>query len=462
MTTELVTSGTTTVSAPTNITYIVVGPGTLNVAGGGTIAGATAVGPGSSIVVEAGGTANDTAIVGGVQFSYGTSNGAVISNGGVQHVYGGTASNVLVSAGSYQDVMNATVNGTTLAGYRQVHAGGVTYATVIVSGGNDFVAAGGTTYGTVISSGGLQYVDANGTSNGTEINNAGYQYVLGTANDTVVFGGGVQQVAGTTNNSTVTSGGIQHIVLSGTAISTTVQAGGFQQVNSGNVQSSQVNGNLQVLATGSSTDTVVFAGGNEYIGAGATADGTIVNAGGLQYVDVGGSATATIVNGGFVFVAGTASGALVNSGEFDVAGSASDTHLAGGIGYVYAGGVQNGVDFSGAASKLYLESASGLTGTISNFEVGDIIDFRNLLVSSYTFDGANLTLNTESGSFSYLFSGVQANTDINVASDGQGGTEISLALLNQFSSTLVPDAGEGSINPQGPGSESAQLVHAQT
>ena len=62
---------------------------------------------------------------------------------------------------------------------------------------------------------------------------------------------------------------------------------------------------------------VVLAGGNEYIGAGATASGTIVNAGGLQYIDVGGSATATSVNGGYVFVAGTASGAVVTSGEFD-------------------------------------------------------------------------------------------------------------------------------------------------
>lgn len=462
MTTEFVTNGTTTVSSPTNVTYIVVGPGTLNVAGGGAISGATAVGPGSSIVVEAGGTATDTAIVGGVQFSYGTSNNVVISNGGIQHVYGGTASNVLVSAGSYQDVMNATVNGSTLAGSRQVHIGGVTYSTVIVSGGNEFVANGGTTYSTIISSGGLQYIDANGTSNGTQINNGGYQYVLGTGNDTVVFSGGVQQVAGTTSNTIVNSGGIQHVVLSGTAISTTVQAGGFQQVNSGDVQNSQVNGSLQVLATGSSTDTVVFAGGNEYVGAGGTANGTTVNAGGLQYIDVGGSATATNVNGGFVFVAGTASGAIVNSGEFDVAGSASDTHLAGGTGYIYAGGVQIGVDFAGAASKLYLESASGLTGTVSNFEVGDIIDFRNLLVSSYSFDGANLTLNTESGSFSYLFSGVQANTEINVASDGQGGTEISLALLNQFSSNLVPDAGEGGITPQGSDGENTQLVHAQT
>lgn len=286
--------------------------------------------------------------------------------------------------------------------------------------------------------------------------------MLGTGNDTVVFGGGVQEVAGTTNNTTVNSGGIQHIVLDGTAITTTVLAGGFQQVNSGSVQGSQVSGSLQVLGTGTSNDTVILAGGNEYIGSGASATGTTVNASGLQYVDVGGSAASTTVNGGFAFVAGTASGATVNSGEFDVAGSASNTHLAGGTEHVYAGGVQNGADFAGSASTLYLDDASGLTGTISNFEVGDVIDFRSLAVSSYEFDGATLTLITGNGSLAYQFAGVEAGTALNVASDGHGGTSVSLSLLSQFSASLVPDAGEGAITQQGSDPEGASLVHAQS
>jgi autotransporter passenger strand-loop-strand repeat protein len=461
MTTQVVFGGPTTVSTPTTTTYIVLS-GTLNVASGGAVSGATAVGPGSVIMIEAGGTANNSTVVGGVQFNYGTANGVVISNGGTQHVYGGTASNVVVSAGSYQDVMNATVSGTTLAGSQQVHVGGVTYATVIVNGGNDFVAAGGTTNRTIISSGGLQYVGTDGTANGTEINNGGYQYVLGTGNDSIVFGGGIQEVAGTTNKTTVNSGGIQHVVLNGNAITTTVQAGGFQQVISGSVQGSQVSGGLQVLGTGTSTDTVILAGGSEYIGSGGSATGSTVNAGGLQYVDVGGSANSTAVNGGFVFVAGSASGATVNNGELDVAGTASNTHLAGGAEYVYAGGVQNGVDFAGSASTLYLEDASGLTGTISNFEVGDVIDFRNLAVTDYAFDGTTLTLTTGNGALAYHFAGVEAGTALNVSSDGHGGTSVSLSLLSQFSASLVPNAGEGAITPQGSDPTSNSLVHAQS
>ena len=81
MTTEVVFGGPTTVSAPTTTTYIVVS-GTLDVASGGVVSGATAVGPGTVIMIEAGGTANNSTVVGGVQFNYGTANGVVIFNGG--------------------------------------------------------------------------------------------------------------------------------------------------------------------------------------------------------------------------------------------------------------------------------------------------------------------------------------------------------------------------------------------
>ncbi len=463
MTTELVSSGTTTVSASTNTTYVVVAPGTLEVANGGVVTGATAVGTGSLILIDAGGTANSSTIVGGTQFNYGTVNGAVITSGGVQHVYGGgTANNVTIAAGSYQDIWNGTVNGSTLAGYRQVLAGGVANATVIVSGGDEFVAAGGTTNGTIITAKGLQYVAADGTANGTQVNNGGYQYVLGTGNNAVVYGGGTQEVAGTTVNTTIDNGGIQHVVLGGTAITTNVQAGGFVDVVNGSVQDSTVSGSLQVLANGTATNTVIVAGGNEYVGAGGLASGTTVNRGGLQYVDANGSAVATIVNGGFEFVAGTASDTTINSGEIDVAGTASNTHLAGGVEHVLAGGVQNGVNFAGAAAALYLDNPSGLTGTISNFEVGDTIDFLNLSVTSFEFDGSTLTLTTSGGSLAYQFAGVEAGTAMNVVSDGHGGTAVSLSLLSQFSASLVPDAGQDAITPQVTTPTTPSLVNAQT
>ena len=38
----------------------------------------------------------------------------------------------------------------------------------------------------------------------------------------------------------------------------------------------------------------------------------------------------------------------------------------------------------------------------------------------------------------------------------------SLSLLSQFSASLVPNAGEGAITPQGSDPQSASLVHAQS
>jgi len=168
---------------------------------------------------------------------------------------------------------------------------------------------------------------------------------------------------------------------------------------------------------------------------------TTVNSGGLLYVDTGASATGSTIDGGFAWVAGSASNTTLNSGELDVAGSASGTHLAGGVERVLAGGVQNGVDFAGSAATLTLEDAAGLTGTVSNFEVGDMIDLLHTAVFSFTFDGSTLTLATNSGSVAYQFAGVQSGTELNVTDDGHGGTAISLSLLVQQSASIVPDAG---------------------
>ncbi|WP_161491804.1 hypothetical protein, partial [Bradyrhizobium centrolobii] len=98
---------------------------------------------------------------------------------------------------------------------------------------------------------------------------------------------------------------------------------------------------------------------------------------------------------------------------------------------------------------LSLENAAGLTGTVSNFEVGDTIDLLDTSVSSFTFDGSTLTLATNSGTYAYRFAGVQSGTELNVSDDGHGGTAISLSLLVQQSASIVPDAGvEGSLVAQ--------------
>jgi hypothetical protein len=97
---------------------------------------------------------------------------------------------------------------------------------------------------------------------------------------------------------------------------------------------------------------------------------------------------------------------------------------------------------------------------VSNFEVGDTIDFLNLSVNSFTFDGSTLTLVTSGGNLNYQFAGTEAGTAMNVVSDGHGGTSVSLSLLSQFSASRMP--AKARSTPQGSDPQSNSLVHAQS
>lgn len=372
------------------------------------IADGTLIKTGGFQYIDAGGKATDTVIAGGFQYVGGSSDGGTVGggsalsggvsvnvtvqSGGAQNVYyGGSAINTTVKAGGYQDVYQATVSGTTLSGNQQVLDGGVAQHTVIQNGGSAYVGSGGTTVDTVINAGGLQYVAGGATATDTAVD-GGFLYVAGNANGTTIGNGGIEQVIG----------------------------------------------------GGGATGTTVENGGSQRIGQDGTANNAIVNAGGTQDVAVGGIATGTTLNGGVQFVAGTANGTVVDAGGqlyVGADGVANNSHLVSGFEYVTAGGTADGVDFAGSAATLLLDQASGLTGTVSNFEVGDMIDLLNMSVSAFTFDGSTLTLATNSGTVAYQFAGVQSGTELNVTDDGHGGTAISLSLLVQQSASIVPDAG---------------------
>lgn len=446
----LVSTGAVSVTgaSTTSQGYVVLGDGTLDVATGGNVAGQITIGNGGVVDVLNGATTEHTNILsGGVQYDYGTANDTTVHAGGQQHVYfGGSANGSTVEAGGYQDVYsNSTVTNVSLSGNQQVLAGGTAIDTTVYSGGYQYVGDGGTSAGTLVKTGGFQYIDAGGSASDTVID-GGFQYVDGTATGGSV-GGGNSLGGGVATGVTVKNGGAQHVYHGGSAIGTIVAAGGFQDVYHATVSGTNLSGNQQVLDGGIAANTVIENGGNSYIGAGGSVTATTVNGGGLLYVDAGGSAASTTINGGVGFVIGTASNTTLNSGELDVAGTADNTHLAGGVEHVFAGGVQNGVDFAGSAATLTLENASGLTGTVSNFELGDTIDLLNTSVSSFTFDGTTLTLATNSGSHNYQFAGVQSGTELNVTDDGHGGSAISLSLLVQQSASIVPDAGESSLVP---------------
>lgn len=442
----VVSTGTTSVdaAATTAMGYIVLGSGTLDIVAGGNVDGFIQIGNGGVVDIGTGATAQHTVILnGGSQYDYGNADDTYVRSGGAQHVYhGGSATGTTVAAGGYQDVWNGTVTDTSLSGAQQVHTGGTSVHTVIENGGSQYVGANGTADSTVINAGGFQYVDADATATDTVIT-GGSQYVVGTATGTT--GGGNSTVGGGESiGAIVENGGAQHVYYGGSATGTTVAAGGFQDVYNSTVTDTNLSGEQQVLAGGMAIHTVIAGGARSFVGSGGATEGTVINAGGLQYLDAGSTSTNTIVDGGYEYVGGTANATTVTGGGQQYVGSggiANGTHLASGTEHVQAGGTAQGVDFAGSSGTLLLDDASSLTGTISNFELGDTIDLLNTSVISFEFDGSTLTLATASGNVSYQFADVEAGTEFNVASDGQGGTAISLSLLTQFSASLVPEPG---------------------
>jgi autotransporter passenger strand-loop-strand repeat protein len=162
-----------------------------------------------------------------------------------------------------------------------------------------------------------------------------------------------------------------------------------------------------------------------------TDSGTVISNGGLEVVSSGGTASNTTLNGGEQDVYGSASGTVVNSGGLQVVesgGTGSGTTIGnGGTEYVSAGGTAQDVTFGGTAATLDLEDPSGLAGTISNWQVGETIDFKNTSVTSASIGGSTLTVTTSGGqSFAYQLSGQQAHTDADLQSDGAGGTALTL------------------------------------
>jgi autotransporter passenger strand-loop-strand repeat protein len=268
------------------------------------------------------------------------------------------------------------------------------------------VFAGGSDIGTHIS-GGQELVD--GIASGTTISQGGEQFVgysfgNGTANNTTIAGGvqyvGFDAGSGTTTNTTIEAGGTQFVgygfvtfrfaflVGSGAAVSTTIESGGEQVVGGD-------------YASGTAIDTTIESGGTQIVGDGFGS----------------GTATNTTIEGGGI--------ELINSGSI----ASGTTIFAGGAEYVQSGGLAQNVTFAGTSATLYLQSPSGVSGTISGWQTGDTIDFVSTSVVSAVISGSTLEVTVSGGStYDYQLAGQEANTSASIQSDGNGGTDVVLVV----------------------------------
>ncbi len=168
------------------------------------------------------------------------------------------------------------------------------------------------------------------------------------------------------------------------------------------------------------------------VSAGGAIVGTTINFadGNAGIVTVSGVATDTTINHGLLNVTagGTSIHATVNNfGALWVDGLAIDTTINNGGTLDILRGTATNVTFGGPDAILaVVGNPSSLTGTISNWQVGDVLDFMNTVVSDIDHTGNKLTVTYGDHTASYLLAGLQADTEFQLQSDGTGGTKLIL------------------------------------
>jgi len=342
-------------SGQTSNGIVVMTGGTLEILSGGKVNDAVDSGV---VVVESGGLASGTVVSsGGTQQVYGSASGTTVSSGGVEIVIsGGTDSGTMINAN----------------GLQQVWVGGVADGAQVSSGGTQQVY--GSASRTTVSSGGLEIVISGGTDSSTVISGLQQVWVGGVADGARVSSGGTQQVYGSASGTTVSSGGLEIVISGGTDSGTTISANGLEQVWIGGLATgAQVKSGGTQQDYGTATGTVVSSGGLEIV-TGGTDSGTVVNGGGLQQVWVGGLAKgAQIKSGGTEQVYGSASGTTLSNGGLEIVISGGTDSAAvisvGGLQQVWVGGAAEGVQVSSGGTEQVYGSASGTVVSSGGLEV---------------------------------------------------------------------------------------------
>ncbi len=203
------------------------------------------------------------------------------------------------------------------------------------------------------------------TVNGGTLVNHDNQFVSGTADGVTVSTGlelgpdsenntGGQQIArgGTARNTRVTANGLQDVMAGGSTSDTVISTGGGQNLR-GKASRTVLNGGEQwIHAGGSASGTVINQDGYQTIKHGGLATGTIVNTGAEGGPDsenvstgqmVGGIAESTTINKNgrqVIWSSGIARDTLIyTGGDQTVHGEAHNTRLEGGNQYVHKYGL---------------------------------------------------------------------------------------------------------------------------
>jgi hypothetical protein len=108
----------------------------------------------------------------------------------------------------------------------------------------------------------------------------------------------------------------------------------------------------------------------------------------------------------------------------------------------------------GTSGLLDLAQPQVLSGTITGWQVGDVIDFASTSLTSAGISASMLSVTASGGrTFSYQLADQQANTFTTLRSDGNGGTDVTLAVGGPDLGLLLgagPAGADNSTNSNNP------------
>jgi autotransporter passenger strand-loop-strand repeat protein len=124
------------------------------------------------------------------------------------------------------------------------------------------VNSGGTATGTTIYNHGLEDVRAGGVSYATVIDSGGGEQIRGESVDTIINNGGQERVLTGKSVGTIINNGGEEVVFDGgaTSIRTTVHSGGLETVYGGTAIDTTIDGGTEMVIFSGLADNVVFAG----------------------------------------------------------------------------------------------------------------------------------------------------------------------------------------------------------
>ena len=193
---------------------------------------------------------------------------------------------------------------------------------------------------------------------------------------------------------------------------------------------------LLVERQGLATNTVINAGGREDVVHGGVSDHTTINLLGVERVDEFSSSNNTVVHrGGREIVEGVSNHTDIMGGREIVEGSgrANDTTIgnSGRLEILNGAAVAHNVTFADQGrNSIELSNPNRLTGTITNWHVGDFVDLLDTRATSVSEHGNVLTVTYEVGRDSrqvaYTLADQQPDTHFALRNDGHGGTDIVL------------------------------------